>query len=154
MKSCWLITALLIAITGCRQQPQGLEVTPSSPTSNPTTDASISVAPQSENQPSPSLSPSSRPTPLPQSTTEAILIATDTNAQINLRAAPSVTSKRLGYALADERVQVIKQAASTDSDRYTWYQVRFPRSGAIAWIREDFVRLKTSHIPSASPTPP
>jgi len=152
MKSCRLITALLIAITGCRQQPQGLEVTPSSPTPNPTPDASISIATQSENQPFPNLSPSLTPTPQP--TTEAILIATDTNAQINLRAAPSVTSKRLGYALADERVQVIQQAASTDGDRYTWYQVRFPRSGAIAWIREDFVRLKTSQIPSESPTPP
>ena len=150
--ACRLITALLIAITGCRQQPQGLEVTPSSPTPTPTPDASISVATRSENQPSPNLSPSLTPTP--QSTTEAILIATDTNAQVNLRAAPSVTSKRLGYVLADERVQVIKQAASTDGDRYTWYQVRFPRSGALAWIREDFVRLKTSHIPSASPTPP
>jgi hypothetical protein len=139
------MTALLIAITGCRQQPQGLEVTPSSPTPNATPEASISVATQKENQPSASISPS--PTPISQSTTEAILIATDTNAQVNLRAAPSVTSKRLGYALADERVQVIQQAASTDGDRYTWYQVRFPRSGALAWIREDFVRLKTSHIP-------
>jgi hypothetical protein len=152
MKFCWLMTALLIAITGCRQQPQGLEVTPSPPTPNPTPNASISVATQKENQPSASISPS--PTPISQSITEAILIATDTNAQVNLRAAPSVTSKRLGYALADERVQVIQQAASTDGDRYTWYQVRFPRSGAIAWVREDFVRLKTSHIPSASPTPP
>jgi hypothetical protein len=152
MKFCWLMTALLMSITGCRQQPQGLEVTPSPPTPNPTPNASISVATQKENQPSASISPN--PTPISQSTTEAILIATDTNAQVNLRAAPSVTSKRLGYALADERVQVIQQAASTDGDRYTWYQVRFPRSGALAWIREDFVRLKTSHIPSASPTPP
>jgi hypothetical protein len=50
--------------------------------------------------------------------------------------------------LVGDRVQVIKQAASADGDRYIWYQVKFPGSGVICWIREDYLKLRTSHIPS------
>lgn len=150
MRFHWLILTLLFVTTSCIAQPQ-------------TPEASTSVATPSDSQRSSGISTSSRPSvspnPSPSSsvtkkpksatpTTEAILITNDTNAQVNLRAAPSVTSKLLGYGLVGDRVQVIKQAASADGDRYIWYQVKFPRSGVICWIREDYLKLRTRHIPS------
>jgi hypothetical protein len=70
--------------------------------------------------------------------TTATLTASDPNSQINLRATPSTTGKRLGYGLLGDQVQVIDQTAA---EGYTWYKVRFPRSGAEGWIREDFVSV-------------
>lgn len=149
MRFHWLIILLLLITTGCMTQLRTPESTQPPLTASPTPKASTPpVATPSGNR------HSSSPSPRPQSTTstaEAILTVSDTNAQVNLRATPSVTSNRLGYGLAGERVQVIKQAASADGDDYIWYQVRFPRSGAIGWIREDFVRLRTSQIPSSPP---
>ena len=115
--------------------------------------ATVDTQPSPPVTPSPSISPSSSPISQPTtSTADAILSASDTNAQINLRATPSVSSKLLGYGVAGDRVQVIQQAASADGDRKTWYQVQFPNSGAVGWIREDFMRLTTNQIPSESPT--
>ena len=70
--------------------------------------------------------------------TEATLIDDDPKSKINLRAAPSGTGKYLGYGLVGDHVQVISQ---TVADEATWYQVKFPRSGALGWIRGDFVRV-------------
>ena len=75
---------------------------------------------------------------LTTATQEATLTASDPNSQINLRATPSTTGKLLGYGLISDRVQVLDQTAA---EGYTWYKVRFPRSGAEGWIREDFVRV-------------
>ena len=83
--------------------------------------------------------------------TEAVLIASDPDSQINLRATPSSSGKYLGYGLIGDRVRVIEQ---TTADGYIWHKVRFPRSGAVGWIRGDFVRvadtLKTNQ-PSSKP---
>jgi hypothetical protein len=142
MRVYWLMITLLFVATGCMPQSETAEV------------STPHVATHSDNQQSSGISPNARPsfspTPRLQSTTstlEAILTTNDTNAQVNVRATPSVTSKLLGYGRVGDRVIVIKQAASADGDRYTWYQVRFPNSGAIGWIREDFIRLRTSQIP-------
>jgi hypothetical protein len=104
---------------------------PTTATPEPTTTApeSITTAPE----------PTKTAFPKPIiATQEATLTASDPNSQINLRATPSTTGKRLGYGLIGDRVQVIDQTAA---ESYTWYKVRFPRSGAEGWIREDFVRV-------------
>jgi hypothetical protein len=151
MRFHWLLPALLVVTTGCLTQPQTPEVSQPPPADSPTPEASAPIARSTVVQDDlPSASPSPQST---TSTAEAILTRSDTNAQVNVRATPSVTSDRLGYGLVGDRVQVIKQAASADGDDYTWYQVRFPGSGTTGWIREDFVRIRTSQIPSESPTP-
>jgi uncharacterized protein YgiM (DUF1202 family) len=84
-------------------------------------------------------------------------MATNPKSQINLRSTPSTSSKRLGYGKVGERVQVVEQKAGADG--YTWYKVRFPRSGTQGWIRKDFIKVTTTPspstlgIPSASPSP-
>jgi hypothetical protein len=83
------------------------------------------------------------------SPSEAVLTASDPDSQITLRANPSESSKSLGYGLVGDRVQVIEQ---TTIDGYIWHKVQFPRSGAVGWIRGDFVTLTTNQIPSESPT--
>jgi hypothetical protein len=88
-------------------------------------------------------SPSASPIPAAKSTTStrtAVLIASDSNSRINLRATPSTSGNLLGYGLVGDQVQVINQ--TTDDERETWYLVKFPRSGAQGWIREDFVSVK------------
>jgi hypothetical protein len=88
-------------------------------------------------------SPSASPIPVPKSTTSmrmAVLIASDSNSRINLRATPSTSGNLLGYGLVGDQVQVINQ--TTGDERKTWYLVKFPRSGAQGWIREDFVSVK------------
>ena len=80
----------------------------------------------------------------PVTLSEADLTASDPDLQITLRANPSENSKSFGYGLVGDRVQVIEQSTT---DGYTWYKVRFPRSGAVGWIRGDFVRLTTNQIP-------
>jgi hypothetical protein len=79
---------------------------------------------------------------------DAILVAGDTNSQINLRATPSSTGQRLGYGLVGDQVQVIKRMTS---EGYDWFQVKFPRSGAIGWIRGDFVNVVSASQPSSEP---
>lgn len=147
----WLLPTLLLVVTGCTTQPQTPEVSPPPPADSPKPKASAPIARSTVVQDAlPTASPSPQST---TSTAEAILTRSDSNAQVNLRATPSVTSNRLGYGLVGDRVQVIQQAASADGDSYTWYQVRFPGSGTTGWIREDFVRIRTSQIPSESSTP-
>ncbi|XWK88272.1 MAG: SH3 domain-containing protein [Phormidium sp.] len=70
---------------------------------------------------------------------EAVLTGNDSGSKINLRSAPSANSRYLGYGLIGDRVRVLRQANGEDG--YIWYQVQFPRSGAIGWIRGTFVRL-------------
>jgi hypothetical protein len=85
-------------------------------------------------------------------TSEAVLTATDPNSKINLRETPSPGGKRLGYGLGGDHVGVIEKKIGDDGA--TWYLVKFPRSGAQGWIREDFVSLNaTSQPPEVSPSP-
>lgn len=87
------------------------------------------------------------------SSSEAVLTANDPDSQINLHDTPSATGKDLGYGLAGDRVEIIEQ---TTTDGYTWHKVRFRRSGAVGWVRGDFVSLasagKTSQPSSERPT--
>jgi len=79
------------------------------------------------------------------SSSEAILTASDSDSQINLHDTPSLTGKDLGYGVVGDRVQIIEQ---TTSDGYTWHRVRFPHSGAVGWIRGDFVEVVSASLPS------
>jgi hypothetical protein len=79
---------------------------------------------------------------------EAILTANDPDSQISLHDSPSLTGKDLGYGVVGDRVIVISQ---TTVEGYPWYQVRFPRSGAIGWIRGDFVSVSKGSQPSPEP---
>ena len=88
-------------------------------------------------------SPTASPIPAPKatiSTTTAVLIASDSNSRINLRDTPSTSGNLLGYGLVGDQVQVINQTTGDDSK--TWYLMKFPRSGAQGWIREDFVSIQ------------
>lgn len=95
---------------------------------------------KADNQPSPSVSPSLKPT-----ASEAVLTASDPNSQINLRSTPSTTGNLLGYGLMGDQVQILDQ--TTGNDGKTWYLVKFPRSGAQGWIHEDFVSLGRTNQP-------
>src|SRR3569832_1138589 len=113
MRVYWLMITLLFVATGCMPQPETAEV------------STPHVATHSDNQQSSGISPSARPsfspTPRLQSTTspvEGILTTNDTNAQVNLRATPSVTSKLLGYGRVGEHEKDNKQTARADGDRY------------------------------------
>jgi Bacterial SH3 domain len=78
---------------------------------------------------------------LPVMAQDGILRATDPQAQINLRSSPDPNARRLGYGLVGDRVEIIEQVPG--SDDYTWYRVRFYQSGAIGWIRGDFIEVVT-----------
>ena len=84
--------------------------------------------------------PSTNPIPTQKSTRIAVLIASASNAQINLRSTPSTSSNLLGYGLVGDQVQIINQ--TRDDEGKTWYLVKFPQSGAQGWIREDFVSVQ------------
>lgn len=71
-----------------------------------------------------------------------VLRANDPGTQINLRAYPDPNARNLGYGLVGDRVTILTQAIGPD--RYTWYQVRFPQSNAVGWIRGDLIRVQAA----------
>lgn len=139
---------LLIFITGCPAQPLVSTVEESQPeTIESPTLANPQPFSRSSVDPSPHLSSGIQPT---TAVSEAVLTASDPNSQINLRATPSVTGKYLGYGLVNDRVKVINKIISADGN--TWYEVKFPRSGAQGWIHGDFVELIGTSEPSLAAT--
>jgi Bacterial SH3 domain len=76
----------------------------------------------------------------PAAAQDAILQATDPQAQINLRAAPDPNARSLGYGLVGDRVEILEQVPGAND--YTWYRVRFYVSGAVGWIRNDFIQVE------------
>lgn len=79
---------------------------------------------------------------------DGILKADDPRAQINLRSSPGPNAEQLGYGLVGDRVEILKQVPGADG--YTWYQVRFYSSGAVGWIRNDFVQVAGNDNPGTS----
>jgi uncharacterized protein YgiM (DUF1202 family) len=69
-----------------------------------------------------------------------VLVAEEPSARINLRRAPSTQSTARGYGLVGDRVTVTDQAQ--DGGDYAWYKVRFSVSGAVGWVRSDFVQAE------------
>ncbi len=58
-------------------------------------------------------------------------------APINIRDRPGTQSKVLHIGYPEDRLLVMGRAVA--SDQYGWYQVKFEKSGATGWVREDFV---------------
>ncbi|MGF1493066.1 MAG: SH3 domain-containing protein [Microcoleaceae cyanobacterium] len=77
-----------------------------------------------------------------------VLVAEDPNAQINLRSEPSERSRVKGYGLVGDQVDILDETTRSDS---TWYQVKFPGSGAVGWINGNFVK-NLSQSPDQSTT--
>jgi len=69
------------------------------------------------------------------------LVAYERGSQINLRSASSVRSRAIGYGLAGDRVNILECVQDTDSpgSDLNWCRVQFLESGAIGWIRSDFI---------------
>jgi hypothetical protein len=86
---------------------------------------------------------------LSTATRPAQLVATHPKSQINLRKTPSASAPRLGYGLPGDRVEIVRDRKGDDG--LTWFYVRFQRSGAVGWIRSDFVQVSAS---DSNPSPP
>ena len=69
------------------------------------------------------------------------LQAYDRGSQINLRSEPTIYSGSLGYGLAGDRVDILECVQDTDTagSDLNWCRVQFLESGAIGWIRSDFI---------------
>ncbi|MEH2090091.1 SH3 domain-containing protein [Nostoc sp.] len=59
--------------------------------------------------------------------------------RINLRARPTINSSTQGYGLGGDRVQNLecRQDYDRGGKNRNWCKVRFPKSGAVGWIRSD-----------------
>ncbi|MEB3212246.1 MAG: SH3 domain-containing protein [Leptolyngbyaceae bacterium] len=71
----------------------------------------------------------------------ATLMARETGAQINLRTSPTIYSRANGYGLAGDQVNILEcvQDSDTVGSDLNWCRVQFLQSGAIGWIRSDFI---------------
>ncbi len=65
------------------------------------------------------------------------LTASDADAQINVRIGPGKHHRIKHYGLNGDNVSVLK--SGSDNTGFTWYEVKFPDSGATGWVREDFL---------------
>jgi hypothetical protein len=74
-------------------------------------------------------------------TTVATLIAREAGSQINLRTDPTVYSRANGYGLAGDQVNIRECVIDQDTvgSDLNWCRVQFLQSGAIGWIRSDFI---------------
>lgn len=76
---------------------------------------------------------------LPAIAVPAVLQATEVGSKINIRSSPSTESSSPHYGLSGDKVEVQRQTKGKDG--YTWYYVKFPRSGATGWVRSDLIRI-------------
>lgn len=80
--------------------------------------------------------------PVQESATHVATLRTrNAGAQINLRTAPTVYSRANGYGLGGDQVDILECVLdhdTVDSD-LNWCRVQFLQSGAIGWIRSDFI---------------
>jgi len=80
----------------------------------------------------------------------ATLIADSPSARINLRSGAGTNYKNQGYGLVGDFVYILSNSPPEadyreDSQGYIWYRVEFPKSKAMGWIRQDFLRLKCAY---------
>ena len=71
----------------------------------------------------------------------ATLTTRDARTQINLRTAPTVYSRANGYGLPKDEIHILECVIDQDTvgSELNWCRVRFLQSGAIGWIRSDFI---------------
>lgn len=73
--------------------------------------------------------------------------------KIKLRTGPGTVNKAIGYGVNGDHVQIID--SSRDSGDYTWYKVKFPKSGAEGWIAGHLIETDSPTTSSeASDTTP
>lgn len=119
------------------QSPQLLrETNPPQPVNEPSPSTVSSIPPEMSDETIFPLSANVKPSSnLPH---EGILVAEDSKAQINVRTGPSVSFESRHYGLVGDKVLIV--GSSQSSDGSTWYQIKFPTSGADGWVRKDFIR--------------
>lgn len=71
----------------------------------------------------------------------ATLTARNAGAQINLRTEPTIYSRANGYGLPEDEVHIIECVIDQDTvgSDLNWCRVQFLQSGAIGWVRSDFI---------------
>lgn len=69
------------------------------------------------------------------------LTARDRDAQINVRSEPTIYSYASAYGLAGDRVEILQCVEDDDTagSDLAWCEVQFLESGAIGWVRSDFI---------------
>jgi hypothetical protein len=69
------------------------------------------------------------------------LIAHERESQINVRSEATIKSRAIAYGLAGDQVEIKKcvQDKDTANSDLNWCKVRFLESGAMGWIRSDFI---------------
>jgi hypothetical protein len=73
----------------------------------------------------------------PTLTAGARLRAQDASSPINIRRGASTDSEVLHLGYSGDAIEILDE--STDGYGYRWFYIRFPQSGAIGWVRGDFV---------------
>lgn len=69
------------------------------------------------------------------------LTANDPGSQINVRQGATIYSRAIAYGLPGDRIDILQCELDTDTpgSDLNWCRVQFVESGAIGWIRSDFI---------------
>jgi hypothetical protein len=69
------------------------------------------------------------------------LTARDRGTHINLRSQPTANSRSVGYGVPGDLAYMLQcvQDRDTPGSDLNWCKVQFPQSGAVGWIRSDFL---------------
>jgi hypothetical protein len=86
--------------------------------------------------------------PVQSSNRVATLSSREWGSHINLRSQPTVRSRAQGYGLAGDQVNILEcvQDSDTAGSDLNWCQVQFLESGAIGWVRSDFIIFPSDGI--------
>jgi hypothetical protein len=76
----------------------------------------------------------------------ATLTAYNHEAQINLHQRPTIHLVTNGYELVGDRIKILQCELDNDTlnSGLNWCRVQFVQSGAIGWIRSDFIIFEDS----------
>ena len=74
----------------------------------------------------------------------ATLYTRDSGSRINIRSSPTTQSLALHYGLSGDNVEVSREVKGESG--YTWYYVKFSKSGAQGWVRGDLIRLQVNDM--------
>ncbi|MCT7981703.1 hypothetical protein NG796_00190 [Laspinema sp. A4] len=79
------------------------------------------------------------------------LLTTNPGTQINIRSGPGIEYSALHYGVVGDRVELLDSQAENYSDiyKYRWHQIRFVESGAVGWVRGDFLIQTTDSVSNA-----
>ncbi|MCT7987163.1 SH3 domain-containing protein [Laspinema olomoucense] len=76
------------------------------------------------------------------------LLTTTQGSQINIRSGPGIEYSALHYGVVGDRVEILDSQRENSSDIYSrsWHRVRFVESGAVGWVRGDFLIQTTDSV--------